>query len=100
MAAVTICSDFGAQENNICQLYLNKKKIFNCGGGVTQSLFPGCLETIKKTMSIKPHHPLSSLVNGIYISFNHFGSSQTTNCDSVGLLSLPDSSLLLCNFSI
>jgi len=100
MAAVTICSNFGAKENNVCQLYLNKIFFFNCGGGVTQSLFPGCLATINKTMSMKPHHPLIILVNGIYTAFNHFGSSQTTNCDSVGPLPLPDSTFLLCNFRI
>ena len=77
-------------------MYVNctsiKKIFFNCGGGVTQSLFPGCLATINKTMSMKPHLPLSILVNGIYMAFNHFGSSQTTNCDTGSLLPLPDSS--------
>lgn len=57
------------------------------------------IKSIKKkpTMSVDfLVHPASGiLINGIYIVFNPSGSFQTINCDTVGLLSLPDSSLLL-----
>lgn len=41
------------------------------------------------------HSAFGILINRIYILFNPSGTFQTINCDTVGLLFLPDSSILL-----
>lgn len=72
--------------------------------GLQKRLFLKCLATTKKqnktTMSVRLYCPLSILVNGVNIVFNPFGSSQSADCDTTGLFSLPDSSLSLSYFRI